>query len=382
MIDMRAENDLLVISTIGGTGSTKLKYDGAGQTVEIWQRFVGQPWVKLNLIGLALAQNPALTAEEASEAVRQGEFPTPAMGPGQVLQYGLLLEVVGLDPNAQGFSLGRFQAFVTIVAVLAGDNQTGWITDQNTSVGGTFYLRQVATGALVTTMRMEVGEGAPFSDPATGIWRLPNPEQVLVSPSTTSHLLEALNLLAGHHHFAAILLIDGNGRWSSFREDFTNLRRRVTVNFKHLEIINDDDYNSTGEAQFKFLVRQGKLPNQMAIAREFVFDHGNISDKVNERHITLDPFNFAHVIGPEVVTPDNHDVGVWILGTEFDGDGIFDLFDPDSYAASPMKNFALPTGSGKEQVINAPVIVHATPSSDGSDFEFKVTVMHSIEYMA
>jgi hypothetical protein len=72
MIDMRAEKDLVVISTIGGTGSTKLKYDGAGQTVEIWQRFVGQPWVKLNLIGLALSQNPALTAQEASEAVRQG----------------------------------------------------------------------------------------------------------------------------------------------------------------------------------------------------------------------------------------------------------------------------------------------------------------------
>jgi hypothetical protein len=32
-------------------------------------------------------------------------------------------------------------------------------------------------------------------------------------------------------------------------------------------------------------------------------------------------------------------------------------------------------------VLNAPVVVHAKPSADGDDFEFKVTVLHSIEYV-
>lgn len=381
MADLQAAADLIVVNAIGATGSTTVKYAGEGHRVEIWQRLVGGPWTKLNLIALALAQNPGLTASEAAEAERTGSFPSLALAPGQVLQYGLLLDGAGLDPNQAGFSLGRFQALVTIVAVLAGENQSDWIADQNTSVGGTFFLRQIFTGARPTTMRMEVGEGRPARDPATGIWRMAGPTRVLVSPTTTSHSLEALDLLPGRPHFATILLVDANGRWSSLAEAFTTLRRRVTVSFKHLEIVNDADDSATGEAQFRFLVRQGG-DGTMNTVREFQFDHGAISDKLNERHITLEPFAFTHVIGPEVVNPTSRNVGIWALGTEFDGAGVFQAFDPDEHAAGPMLTLPLPSGSGKEQVLNASQIVQCTPSSDGSDFEFKVTVQHSIEYMA
>jgi hypothetical protein len=371
MAEMQVDTNLVVISTIGGTGAARVKYDGDGLRVHIHRRFVGQPWTKLNLI----QENNAQTAQEAAEAEVTGGFTTPALSAGQVLQYGLLLEE-SLDPNAPGFSLGRFSPLVTIVAVLAGESQPGWIVDQNLGAGGTFYRRQVATGARVTTMMMEIGEDRPTRD-ATGIWRIPSPAQTLVSTAATNHVVEALNLLPGHHHFATVLLVDAAGQWSSLAEEFTTLRRRVTVNFKHLEVLNDGDTHGTSHGQLRLIVRQRDQN-----AREFLYDHTNLSDKIAERQVTLEPFGFVHVIGPEVVDRANRDVGVWVLGTEFDGGGIFEIFDPDEHAASKMITFALPTGLGKEQVLNAPVIAHARPSPDGGDFEFKVTVLHSIEYVA
>jgi len=365
MVRLQVDRNVVVIPTIGGTGTASLEYDGEGFPVFIYRRLAGAPWTRLNLI----QETGAQTAEEAAEAEIRGTFPTPPMSPGEVLQYGLLQEE-SLDPNSQDFSLGRFTALVTVVAVLAGESEQGWIRDENTSVGGTYYRRQVTTGSRTTTALMEVGRDQPEED-AAGIWRIPNPARTLASTAGTDHVLEAVGLLPGHHHFATILLVDGDGRWSSLAEDFTTLQRKVTVTFDHLEVVNDSDPASTGEGVVTMLVRQGGRN-----VREFTFDHGNLSDKVNERHITLQPFGFVHVIGPEVVVPENEKVGVWVLGTEFDG-----LFDTDEHAASRMIDFALPTGFGQEQVLGAPVLAHCRPSSDGSDFELKVTVLHSIEYV-
>jgi hypothetical protein len=253
MADMRADDNVIAVATIGGTGTTRVKYDGEGLRVHIYRRFAGLPWTKLNLI----METGATTAEQAARAEITGRFTTPAVGAGQVLQYGLLLQDEdGLDPNAPGFSLGRFRALVTIVAVLAGASQPGWIVDQNIGVGGTFYGRQVTTGARVTTMMMEVGENRPTPD-VTGIWRIPGPSRTLFSAAATNHVLEAQGLLPGHRHFVTILLVDGAGQWSSLAEDFTTLRRKVTVSFKQLEVVNDGDPGGTSNGSLHFIVRQG-----------------------------------------------------------------------------------------------------------------------------
>jgi hypothetical protein len=393
MVDMHADTDLVVISTVGGIESTNLEYDGEGMDVQIWERFVGDAWKKVNLID----RTGAGTAEEAEEAERRGRFRTKDMRAGEVLQFGLLpSNLPTLDPNSPGFRVEQFEAFVTIVAILAGTNETGWIVDQGSSVGGTFYFRRIITGSLgstgprITTMRLEIGQERPFRSPATGIWHLPDPKQILVSPSTTDHRFEVLGLLPGHHYFATILLIDDKGRWSSFQEDFTTLRRKVTVSFKRLEIVDDgDDGDNTGEAEFKFLILRGRFAGGLGTSTvktvaEFPYDHGNISDKKNERYIDLGPKDFTHVMGPEKVMSEDHDVVIWIRGNEDDthgGSWFFSLFESDEPAWG-IKPLPLPTGLGLEQVIDRPFTVYAKPAAVNCTFAFTTTAMYSIEYTA
>ena len=295
-----------------------------------------------------------------------------------MLEYGLLPADGEFDPNMSGFSAGRFLAHLTILALLAGDNRTGWVTDGNIDVGGTYYRRQVFTADFPTAMRMGVGEEAPFRDPDSGIWTLPGPFETFDAPADMNHILTAVDLLPGHHYFATILLIDAQGRWSSFAEEFTTLKRRVTVRFEHLEVINDSDPSGTGEAALDFQVLRGQNhPGGLHLVASFHWEHGSISDKLQERHYTLTPFNFVSVQGFEPVTRSDREVVVRVWGTEFDG-----IFDPggDEGAASRDVPLATPSGPGMESVLDQATLVAVTPSTDGSDFECRVTVRHSVEY--
>jgi hypothetical protein len=390
---MRAEPSLVVINKIGGTGSTTLEYDSPAKAA-IWRRLDGDKWQELDLIEFARrARRRDLTAEEAEEAERRGRFQTAGMRAGQVLQYGLLINSPGVDPNSASFKAEQFYEIVTIVAILAGASETGWIHDQSSSVGGTFYFRQVVTGPLrtadprITTMRLEVGQKRPVRHPSAGIWHLPYPKQVVVSPIATEHRLEALDLLPGHHYFVTILLIDNEGRWISFQEQFTTLRRRVTVTFTGLEVVNDGDDDAPGEADFRFQILRGaRYWRDMKIEREFPYENGSFSDMRNERHISLEPQNFTHVMGPEKVMPKDRYLAIRVLGSEADlhgGNRFFSLFSSDEPASSHEWPLPLPTGLGKEQVINAREFAHAFPKEPLKHrCEVKVTVMYSVEYMA
>jgi hypothetical protein len=236
-------------------------------------------------------------------------------------------------------------------------------------------------------MRLEVGQKRPVRHPSAGIWHLPCPQQVVVSPCTTDHRLEALDLLPGHHYFATVLLINDEGRWRSFQEDFTTLRRRVTVTFTELEVVNDRDDNATGEAQFKLQILRGaRYSRDMEIEREFPYENGNLSYTTNGCPINLEPLNLTHVMGPEKVRPKDRYVAIRVLGTEDGGNGgnwFFSWFGSEESASSYAWPLILPTGTGKEQVINAREFAHAFPKEPPNhNFEFKVTVRYSVEYMA
>jgi hypothetical protein len=390
---MRAEPSLIVINRVGGTGWTTLEYDSPAR-VTIWKRLDGEKWEKLDLIERARrARHRCLTADEADEAERRGKFRTEELRPGQVLQYGLLIHSPKVDPNSSSFKVEQFYEVVTIVAILARASETGWVVDQVSSVGGTLYLRRVVTGPRVaagpriTTMRLEVGLKRPVRHPSAGIWHLPRPKQIVVSPCTTDHHLEALDLLPGHHYFATVLLIDNEGRWISFEENFTTLRRRVTVSFTGLEVVNDGSGNAAGKAQLKFQILRGaRYSRDMEIEREFPYENGNLSYTTNENHINLKPLDLTHVMGPEKVMPQDRYVAIRVLGTEDDSSGnnwFFSLSGFDESASSYAWPLILPTGTGKEQVINAREFAHAFPKAPPHhNFEFKVTVRSSVEYMA
>jgi hypothetical protein len=380
---MRDEASLIVINRIGGTGWTTLEYDSPAR-VTIWKRLDGEKWEKLDLIEIA---RRALAADEADQAERRGKFRTEELRPGQVLQYGLLIHSPEVDPNSPSFQVTQFYEVVTIVAILARASETGWVLDQGSSVGGTFYLRRVAAGPRITTMRLEVGLKRPVRHPSAGIWHLPYPKQILVSPRNTDHHLEALDLLPGHHYFATVLLIDSEGRWSSFEENFTTLRRRVTVSFTGLEVVNDGGDNAAGKAQLKFQILRGaRYSRDMEIEREFSYENGNLSYKINGNHINLEPLDLTHVMGPEKVMPQDRCVAIRVLGTEDDSNAanwFFSLFGSDESASSYAWPLTLPTGTGKEQVIDAREFAHAFPKEPPNhNFEFKVTVRYSVEYMA
>jgi hypothetical protein len=233
-------------------------------------------------------------------------------------------------------------------------------------------------------MRLEVGLKRPVRHPSAGIWHLPYPKQILVSPCTTDHHLEALDLLPGHHYFATVLLIDNEGCWSSFEENFTTLRRRVTVTFTGLEVVNDVGDNAAGKAQLKFQILRGaRYSRDMEIEREFPYENGNPSYKIDGRHINLEPLDLTHVMGPEKVMPQDRYVAIRVLGTGDDSNGGISSFGSDESASSYAWPLTLPTGTGKEQVINAREFAHAFPKEPPNhNFEFKVTVRYSVEYMA
>jgi len=87
MADMRADDNVIAVATIGGTGTTRVKYDGEGLRVHIYRRFAGLPWTKLNLI----METGATTAEQAARAEITGRFTTPAVGAGQEVARGAVL---------------------------------------------------------------------------------------------------------------------------------------------------------------------------------------------------------------------------------------------------------------------------------------------------
>jgi hypothetical protein len=205
-----AAPDTIIVDADNGqtSGFTQVVYDGGGDAVEIWERPIGQPsWARLNLVALSGASTPA----EAAKAIRKGNIQSRSLAPGQVLQYGLRFAHSGFNPNTPGAGEDRFEALLTIFALLKRSSEPNWITHESEVTGGTFRSRNIATGTLPTFLFMQLGQGEPFRD-NLGMFRFASPEHTKLSAFAVLHKVEVTPLLPGTRYFAAIRLSDSAGR--------------------------------------------------------------------------------------------------------------------------------------------------------------------------
>jgi hypothetical protein len=97
----------------------------------------------------------------------------------------------------------------------------------------------------------------------------------------------------------------------------------------------------------------------------------------------------ATAIGPEKVTPANHDLGILIRGlashTEDDDEPCANYFPAEQFPddvnvrTPPGAKFHIPTGIGEG--VYEPFVVRAKPHIDGNEFEFEIKSIVVIAYI-
>jgi hypothetical protein len=243
---------------------------------------------------------------------------------------------------------------------------------------------------------LQVGVSPPITDP-NGLKHLTSPLLTGFSLLNTIHRLdlpkrvaqEVEPLLPGNDFFAVGLVFDASG-WENFVVPFTTHQRQVVIKYQELHIINDGsrfgDFGAR-HAQFWIWVREG----DKTIDSKFF---GNIdSFSIHDGdHIDLFPFAIsATVLGPEKVTPANHDLGILIRGlvshTTGDDEPCANYFPAEDFpddVTPPVKTpfgakFQLPTGPN-EAVLNQEFVVRAKPHITGHEFEFEIKLTVTVGY--
>jgi len=368
--------------------ATNIKYD-APQPIFLWRRINGATWTKENLI------EGATSATQAAELEKRGKRTTPDLKAGEFVEYGIVAEP-SLDPNAAGFRLARFLAYVLIDVLLTPTTLVAAGPDTGLFPGGTFVRKRVATASR-TRLRMEVGREPPLVAGPNGFLRLPNPIAERTSGFATLHDVEADPLVPGTSHIALTLLISETGAWQVVSEDFKTKRRKVTVQFKKFKVLNDGDEDPWGqgdEAEIWFRAYKGSER-----VKEFKWGPGQISDVGAASEVFVD---FSDVIiGPDELNGVDPGVGLglyalekdyffWIPSTDeaqferpFRGaTGLRDASDP--LGVSTVKPFVFPTGRGRENVSPAPTDINfeitATRIDGDGNLRLSAKVRHVVEY--
>jgi hypothetical protein len=386
MSTLKAANETLFINPLSSspTASTTVDYEIDFGRGNIWRRYVNQPWTKENLVA------GAQSAQQAAELERQGTRTTPQLKPGEVMQYGLLVDT-SLDPNVAGLSSDRFAQLVTIYALLQVPGPSNWIDPRPTmnDTGGTFHFRRVGT-TIPTYLVMKVGRAAPQAG-QFGLFDIASPVHTRTSLFGTLHEVEAVPLVPGTHYHVVVRLSDTQGNWSVIRDEFDTLQRRVTVAFEKVTVHDDSDFDllgrdDEGEAKFWFKVFEGNT-----MVREFSWGEVTISDKSYKpamKEIWL-PNTFSHTIVPKPFDGNDPGVGVGLEGKEYDAfQFLFTWFtttDDSEYWESgrphdKSRKLVFPTGKGKENVSNAGLSVTAGPIKGDGSLHFTAQGTYSVSY--
>jgi len=378
----------LFVSNATSVQSTSVKY-GADHPIFLWRRIDAGTWTKEVLVA------GVQSAAEAAELEKHGERTTPDLKAGQFVEYGMLAEQV-LDPNASGFTIGRFLAYVLIDVLLGRSTLVAAMPDTGLFPGGTFVRKRVATTGK-TRLRMEVGRESPFTL-SNGFPILPNPIAGKNSALSEIHDVDVGPLIPGTSYVALTLLIAETGAWQAVVEDFKTKQRKVTIQFKKFKVLNDGDEDPWGqgdEVEIWFRAYKGSEK-----VEEFKWGPGQISDVGTASEVFV---NFSEVIvGPDEFNGIDPGVGLglyalerdyffWIPSTdeaEFsrtfrNGQGPHDV--NDALGVSTVKPFVFPTGRGKE-IVSPPqseINFEVTASRKDGDghLQLSAKVRHLVEYV-
>jgi hypothetical protein len=328
------------------TNTARIKYEKETDEL-LWYRIVSG--------GIA-----ALWQHVPASAMREGEFSSPTLTPGQIYDVRIFRET--RDPNnVDAGGDARPEAHIRIYCLLKTEKRN-FISDFEQDVGGTYIRAYVHTDRKTYT-QLVVSDEPPTRDAED----FPSFNTVIGSVedvnSLTSHTLEQKPLLPGNVYFAFVMATDSYGNWDVRDIIFTTKKRKITIRFKKLIIDNDGDSGpfggDSGEGNFVFYIAEGAEENHRwaQIVKDFRYDNDHYVD-----HEKIDlPLAFVHVLGPEKVYPLNLNVGVYVLGYDIEGP-----LEADVRAQSEYSELYLPTGYQAEELIDRQKFVQARPA--GGDY--------------
>jgi hypothetical protein len=359
MTQIKADISPIVVDKEAGktSGTTTINYDKERRE-ELWEKTNGANWLQINV---------HVRTGLGDEANFAGAYPI-TLKPGGT--YEVSVFAAGHGP------LSTDPILVTALKIFClwkKPEVRNLITDQNRSTGGTWHRHQVGTSVPTNIVTIGVSRKAPQVD-SNGIPHLQMPDGEPTAPLTTTnnHLVEIKPLFPGNHYFFAVVVADAFGNWDVKQEEFTCLRRKITVEFQTIHIFNDGDPSSYGEGEFWFRVHKGAF-NQPKVIQDFHLPTQDIDDwSETDRPY---PVGFAHVGSLEVVEPGEQNVGVSSWGIEHDG-----ALDFDEGASSLGTFLPIPTGRFVENVSNNSLKMDCPTSTVDDDFHYGVDVRWSVEY--
>jgi hypothetical protein len=329
-----------------------------GKKIALWMKIDNGAWNELNLFSLV----------GTPDANQSGTFECPPLKPGQFLEIQMLSPDVTKGPDEA--SNGPL-ASATVVALMK-ESEAQLLNHSTSTVGGTFFEHSYFTGATPTRYFGAITRDTPQRD-NNGRWNAPSTDISHVEGLSSMHQFEYAPLYSGTSYSLVVLLTTDRGEWQSFVVPLTTLRRQVVAGFSKIEIVNDGDPSSSGEAAFDFSIFEGDTK----IYSYTLGDSDNQFSITDGQTITLSLF--PPIIGPKATNPDNIRIGVRVSGQEFDG-----WFASDEFAANALGDdepLGIPWGRAAENVASATQVFHGTPTTVDSKFEFKTTVEYSVTYV-
>ena len=360
---VKATPNPIVVDKAAGqsSGTTGVNYEKDSEQ-ELWERNPPSgPWSPVNVhVRTGLGDKADLS----------GSFPI-TLKPGQ--NYELAVFEQGHGPST---SDPIQRAIVTVFCLLKKPEAGKLISDQNRAFGGTWYSHQTHTNVTTSIVEIGVSRTPPVVD-ANGLPRLQKPDGGPAVPPTllvNDHKVELRPLFPGQHYFFVVIVADDSGSWDVRQEEFTLLRRKLTVEFPTLHIYNDGDPAAHGEADFWFEVYTGSTQQSPKQIASFYRPTADIDDwSETDRPYAL---GFAHVGGAEVIAPEQLSVFVRSRGTEHDG-----VLESDEGAWSHDVDLQLPSGRFIENVSNSTFLMDCPIATDGDDFHYGVDVRWSVDYV-
>ena len=263
------------------------------------------------------------------------------------------------------------------------------------TAGGTFVSLAFAANTL-TMARAQLSRREPqFSTDNLPTFQARSAVATAHSASTGPKLLHKLvlsdeQMLPGDQFFFVILVWDATGKWdfvwhpdaiapsappiapSAAPQKITTKQRLIDVRLTKLHYLDDSDSTTNGEGNFSLIVQQGAppVPPKKETLGAATFATGTSLPVVPPMKITL---------GPEVVAADQRNVSVRVTGFDGDMSGVPDGDDSDSADTGAIP-LALPTGEGKEEVIDRSLVLIGHPSGGDDTLRFLAEVLYSVTY--
>ncbi len=362
MAKITADKSPIVVDKEAGdtSGISTIKYLKEHRE-ELWERTNGGSW---------FSRNVHILTGSGDEADFSGEYQI-TLKPGEFHEIAVFEEEHGPSSSTDPIMVTALKVFCLWKKPEVRD----LITDQGRSTGGTWHRHAVATSVPTSIVTIGVSRKAPLIDP-NGIPHLESADGEPTSPLTvsTNHIVEIKPLFAGNNYFFTVVVADAFGNWDVRQDEFTTLRRKITVEFPKIHIFNDGDPNSYGEGEFWFRIHKGRA-NQPEVIQDFHLPTQDIDDwSETDRPYSV---GFAHVGQLEVVKPGKEDVGVASWAIEHDGP-----LEPDEGATSTTVYLPIPTGRFVEEVTNVFFKMDCPTSTTDDDFHYGVDVRWSVEYGA